>query len=92
MVEVRKVLLSCSYLYEAISCFEARIFDKVCQLQSQLMPQSVDTKHSVCYSHSSSQQHCTSLQLSARKLHDEGKQMLQMDSDGWWVSGDDLIS
>lgn len=49
-------------------------------------------QNSVCYSHSSSQQHWTSLQLSARKLHDEGKQMLQMDSDGWWVSGDDLIS
>lgn len=44
VVEVRKVFLSCSYLYEAISCFEARIFDEVCQLQSQLMPQSVDTK------------------------------------------------
>lgn len=28
-----------SYLYESISTFETGIFNKVCQLQSQLMPQ-----------------------------------------------------
>lgn len=36
------ILSSMIYLYETISSFEAGIFNKVCHLQSQLMPQPVN--------------------------------------------------
>ncbi len=53
MVQVHDMWLLCSYLYEAISCFEARIFNKFCQLQGQLMPQPVNKNSLLIVSSSS---------------------------------------
>lgn len=39
-----------SYLYESISTFETGIFNKICQLQSQLMPQPGNLKDFVNFS------------------------------------------
>lgn len=40
-----------SYLYESISTFETGIFNKVCQLQSQLMPQPGKLKDFINFSY-----------------------------------------